>query len=389
MNRPLIITIGIMLLFSMMGLWVYLLAYGAPEKPREVFTNLGFLGNPQNEAPRVVTPTLEQNPGVQLSLGGSSLQQLTTRAVAGFAFVNAEEKKLQYAEKGTGHLYEIDLTTGTERQISLTTVPQTAEAVFGPDARSVVLITYEGYAKKHLLGLLHDNELLLTELPDGVDNLTFKDENTLYFTREENAQTIGYSYKIDADTTAQIARVPFGGSTFVWGSEVNGIYAYPKPTEALGSSVYQVKNTLVPISEVGKGTVAFAYGDILIASFDPEEDIYTATAYIDAEQYPQAIAMLPEKCTFIPETEDLYCAASANIPEVASVMNGYKGTEISADYLWRVDLYDNEATVIANLKELGGRTIDVDGIALDSKAELLLLRNKIDDALWLYKVPQS
>ena len=124
MNRPLIITIGIVILLAVISLWVYLLAYGAPQAPREVFTNLGLFNGQIEEG---VTPMVEEDAGISLALSNEPLQQISTRAIAGFGFSSSTQgDKIRYAELGTGHIYEIDMVNATELQITLTTFPQTA-----------------------------------------------------------------------------------------------------------------------------------------------------------------------------------------------------------------------------------------------------------------------
>ena len=42
MNRALVITVGIVIIIIVLGVWVYLMLFGTPEKTGDVFTNLGF-----------------------------------------------------------------------------------------------------------------------------------------------------------------------------------------------------------------------------------------------------------------------------------------------------------------------------------------------------------
>lgn len=388
MNRPLLITIGITILLLMIGLWVYLIAYGAPQKPREVFTNLGFLSPSETEV-RVIDPYTEENPGVQLSLGGSQLQQLTTRAVAGFAFVPGGNT-LRYIERGTGYGYEIDLISGTETQISLTTIPQTAEAVFSPDTKTVAITVYEDYKKVTVVGTFTEEQTLqLAQLPEGADNIAFEDEQTLYFTLEENGTTVGYAYDVPSLARTLLLELPFTSAVMLWGSTVDGTFAYTKPSPLNESGIYAVaSNSLTAVGNGGYGLVGIAnMDDIFVSSI--VKDVYSAAAYIDGVAYAQGLIMVPEKCAFLPiSTETVLCAAPLYIPETTYLENWYKGSMTSTDHLWTIEPYAQKATHIADFTELGGRTIDVDGMTSNVNGELLLLRNKLDGALWLYRVTQ-
>ena len=197
MKRSLIITVGVLIILLIIGLWAYLMVYGAPKETREVFTNLGFSSN-SNIPTKVVDVENIQNKGTNLSLTGVALQQLTTRSIAGFGFVGDSNTKIRYVEKGTGHLYEIDTNESTENQISLTTIAKTAEAVFSQNGNSVVLTKYEGYEKIRTIGTVikKDTAISLTNLPPRTENISFLDDDTLYFTIESNVGTKGYKYVV-------------------------------------------------------------------------------------------------------------------------------------------------------------------------------------------------
>lgn len=388
MNRPIIITAGIVLLLSTIGLWVYLLAYGAPEKPREIFTNLGFLGAGDNEV-RVIDPLAEQNPGVQLSLGGAQLQQLTTRAVAGFAFV-PEEQKLRYIERGTGHGYEINLESGTEIQISLTTIPQTASAIFSPNAEMVAITTYEGYTPNTVVGTFADDveELALTQLPSGAENLAFEDEERIYFTYEDGTQTVGYLYNLGTLKRSEIFRVAFKDVKALWGWDVDGIFLVPKPSPLLEGTVYEsTQNGLIPIAS-GLGTIAFVDEDHVVAS-SIVDGVYKTSVYAPGDNvFPQPLFMMPKKCA--PDTlrtgEVLWCSAPLEPVSDDAFSAWDKGTVTLSDQIWYTDVPTEESVFVADLSLLAGRTVDASGLTVNDTSTMLLFSNKLDGTLWLYRI---
>jgi hypothetical protein len=387
MSRYILITAGITLILLMIGLWVYLIAYGAPEKPREIFSNLGVLSS--GEEVRIVEPEVNQNSNVQLSLTGSPLQQLTTRAVAGFTFLPGEGKILRYVERGTGYAFEIDLSSGTEKQVSLTTVSQTREATFSPEGTRVVLTTYEGNDQTIRLGsFTAENELELEVLPDGTENVAFDDEDTLYYTVEEGGVSVAYALDIQTGKRSEKARIPFANADMIWGEGITGMHTFPKPSALFESALYNVSGgTLTPVSLPQFGLTAFGMRNILISSA-LEGNTYRSTAHIGKDKERFAFFMIPEKCAFNTFTgTEIWCASALVEQGNDDLGDWYKGTKSFEDHLWITDIGDLTTSYSVSLTELGGRVIDVDGMQLNATGELMLIRNKIDGALWVYKIP--
>jgi hypothetical protein len=85
MKKSLLITIGILTLLIVIGIWAYLFMYGAPKNADEVFARFGIGGNeeiiPVPLEDTRIDVTSESEPNVP-----KRLRQLTTRPVAGAAF---------------------------------------------------------------------------------------------------------------------------------------------------------------------------------------------------------------------------------------------------------------------------------------------------------------
>jgi hypothetical protein len=389
MNRYILITAGIMILLSVVALWIYLIAYGAPEQPREVFANLGIFKGSDGTV-RVLEEVPQGEDITQLALGSAQLEQLTTRAVAGFVFTSNDT--VRYVERGTGYVYEIELLTETEKQLSLITVPQTTEAVFSPEGGSVALYTDEnGVRRVKILDLLfrEDTEESLSMLQQGAQDVAFKNEETLYYAVEANGMTLGYTYDVAKESATQVLTVPLTGVEMLWGSEGN-IYTYSKPAAEMDGYLYQVvSGVLKPIQNGGLGLVSLVLNDDVIYSVITN-GVYATKMASGGDVYDQGVFMLQEKCTPDPLQErGAWCAAPLGSVPASFVEEWYKGELVSEDQLWLSDLPSGKSSLKADLSKLARRAIDVNGIAVSERGDNLILRNKIDGALWIYRPTPS
>lgn len=390
MKRPLIITIGIFIILLVLGLWVYLLAFGAPKETSEVFTNLGVI--PESERGTDITDvqSLDTDATV-LALTGTELQQLTTRAVAGFTVASSTENILRYVERGTGHVYEINIDESTEKQISLLTIPQTVEAIFSPSGNAVAFTTYEGQKKIVSVGTLPEegSEMILKKVSLGVENITFKNDNVLYYTRNEDNKTVGYSLNISNLSESELFTTRITDIEVFWGADFNTIYIQTRPTQYLEGYLYSIsKNILTPVTNPLYGLTTFIKDTTIITSM-VVGDTYSSAWLHDGESIEQGILMLKEKCIFADETnENVWCAAPLEIPNASYVENWYKGVQISKDYLWYTNLATKSSTLVGDLSKLSGKTIDVFDMKIGNDKTTLFFTNKTDQTLWQYRLEQ-
>lgn len=388
MQRPLIITIGIVIILFILGLWAYLLLFGAPKGASEVFTNLGVIPKTE-ESVKVVEPIASTTAEVQLSLTGAELQQLTTRAVAGYSFMSGDDTLLRYAERGTGHVYQIDLVRGIETQVSPTTIPQIVDAVFSKNAAAVAFTSFEGYEKVISVAILpHDDqgETVVIKLPQGADNIAFKDDRTALFSITEGNKTKGYSYDLDKLTQREVFTADIGDAEVLWGENYSRIYIETKPTQYLQGYLYTISNNLLtPIVEGKKGLRSYIDDVNVLISYVTNNKYITSWIH-DGTEIRQGMIMLKEKCAFNPRKENsVWCAAPLGVQSASYLENWYKGTLTSKDSLWLVDIGTQSSVLTADLSTLAGRTLDVTGITLNQGGSLLIFNNKIDQTLWLYR----
>lgn len=389
MPRYIFISIGILIIVLMFFMWGYLFLYGAPEKPKEVFSNLGFLAAKETGEARTITGTLSiPKDATRLSLGSNKLEQITTRAVAGFTFLEDAPDVLRYVERGTGHVFEIELATGLERQVSLTTIPQIVSAVFSQNGERVALSSNEGYVTKTSIGTLveGDDALRLTTLRDGAQDINFIDRSTVTYTRTTSKTTTGYTRNLDTLIEKILFEIPLADATTHWSGEA--VTMHPRPTQYFEGALYKVSgNTLSPLTNSFLGLTGFVYNGTPVYSY-VENNVYRGGAKTLRGHTEQGIVLMKEKCVGDYSTQnELICAAPLSAT-AEFVESWYKGTLRSEDFLWRTNLQSGSAELIEDLEELAGRAIDVDSITSNKTGSKLLLRNKIDDTLWIYRTEE-
>ena len=267
MKRSGLIAFGLLIILLILGMWVYLFLNGAPTNTQEVFTNLGI-------ATSTATTRVEDIQGLgagdtKLAPQSSALQQLTTKAVAGFGFSEENPNIIAYAERGTGHIYKINTSSGVQEQISVVTIPQTTQAVFSPNIEAVAITVYTQQGIEVTVGTftLGNTTLRTAKLPLGATNLAFKDDATLYFTLEKDGTTVGYTYSLKTDTESVLFTAPFTDARMLWGATIADISIQTKPSQYLEGYIYKITNgRLSALPQKGLGLTVFSNKNFTIAS---------------------------------------------------------------------------------------------------------------------------
>jgi hypothetical protein len=386
MKKHTLISLGILTILAIFGLWGYLFLYGAPQAPKEVFSNLGFFGTPAERSERTVD-TLTPQDATRLALGSGALEQITTKSVAGFGVATRTPNTILYAQQGTGHIFEIDLATGLERQVTLTTIPEVSAAVFSQSARAVALTVYEGYIPKTSIGTLTESsdQLRLSDLRDGARDVVFVDDNTVRYVVSNSKETVGYERKLVSLDEKVLFKVPVGDSVMSWAGTI-GIA--PRPSQTQGGALYSIEGGILnPETPFLSGLSGFFHGTMSVYSYTDGER-YLSAATNGIETIEQGIILLAEKCADEEQAGIMWCAAPL-LAERSYLTDWYKGLITSEDYLWQVDLDAGSAVLYADFSELSSRTLDVEQLTAAPQAPFLLFRNKLDGTLWIFRTQNT
>lgn len=386
MKKTLLISGGILLILIAIGVWAYLFIMGTPKEGEGIFSNFGF-GN--NDVPVITdgNPSIVDTSSVTQSGNTQRLRQLTARPVAGATFIQGG---IRYAEKGTGHIYDIMFSTGNESAFSSVTTPRIVEAVFSPDGNRVALTSENNDGLDvYVSTITRDDQGTVkldgAALPTNIREVSFSDTGeSVYYLEETSAGATGRSYNFARKVTETLFSIPLRDTQVLWRDPV---YVYTTPTAEQAGYLYKLTGSTMSFTVLGeKGLMAIPYEEGLVLSTSVEEGLLS-TAYEKGYAYTMPIGMFPDKCVDDPKaTSTLYCAAPLEFESLSAAYpdDWYKGIVSFVDALWKIDVTKSEAVLVSDLLAESGRAIDVMEMGASEHGDYLYFINKNDDTLWMY-----
>ena len=385
MKRTIFITISSLVLFTAFSLWLYLLLFGTPTEVREAFTNIGLGGREATPIEAVDNLVAEER---QVNINTDTLSQLTTKAVAGFGFVtmSSSSTAILYAEKGTGYVYQINLTGGEEVRLLQKTLVSVNNAYFSPDGSAVVLVADGPEGRVAYLEELDTNKPA-HQFPRAADNIDLTSSRLVKYTITSEEGTLGYSYNLDTAETNQLFETDLTDIVALWKGDDAFIYSRTAPN--LRGALYQISGNF--LERINSGGLSFSalVNPIFLNSrietfFDTETRQLISRAESGDSNPVLAVTALADKCAFDPtDSRRIWCASPLNRLGAEDQTDWYKGLVSLSDFLWLIDLETGEARVEEDFLANTGRQIDVLDLTIDQDGGQLLFKNKIDDTLWL------
>lgn len=391
-KKPLLITAGIVFILLVALVWVYLFLYGTPNSSNEVYSNLGFeIGN---QPTTVTTPAqnldqdFNQGPLTTINTDTTTnpLQQLTSRPVAGFIIVEtASSTVARYVERGTGFVYDINLSTGVETQISQTTIPRVAEATFNSDGTTLTMTSYTGYTRTVFAGSLTNKSFTYITLEPGAHSVAFSNTGNLLYAISNDGTTRGYSHNLDTASRREVFTFDFVNTDVSWGKGYDSIYLSTRPGGNLPGYVYTINETAVtPVLPPLPNLHTVITPEHTIATFGNGDSLSSVAVAADGTENTLPITVIPTKCVATPaDNTGLWCAAPITIDSIGYLDDWNKGLVQNEDFIWYVDINRETASLRANPDRLRGRTLDIDKINIDTQGRYLLMRDRTDQTLWL------
>lgn len=392
MTQKILVGLGITTITIMLLAWGYLLLFGTPSGVNEVFVDLGL-----QRAPTPIEPASNIAPVANLAPASTRMTQLSTKAVIGFTYMEAVESstttqakpaRLRYAERGTGHVYEIDFSNNTESRISGTTIAKAVSATFSDDGLAAVIVA-EGIdgtsASLQAFGATSNRSL---SLPNNSKDFRFVPSSNLRYTVVENNETVGYEMDWGDGTTTSLWRVPLTDIDTKWTDR--GALVVSRPAPWLTSGVYSVENGSlgrVVAPEYMLSAKTETSGRFVLYSYLDEEQGGSVNYILDRESStisPSSLVAIPDKCTFT--SQSFWCASSFETSSAnRDVLNDwYRGEFTASDALWQ-GTADGSAVYVDNLSGLAGFDIDVTHLTGTPDNQLFFI-NKTNDTLWVYKI---
>ncbi|MEZ4103880.1 MAG: hypothetical protein R3B60_01185 [Candidatus Paceibacterota bacterium] len=393
MKQQILIISGAIVILILVAVWVYLLFFGTPKSVQDVLVKLGTVGEEE-------VNNTEENKEPTINTTGPNLRQLTTKSVAGFTEINNPDSGaanipiIYYAEKGTGHVFSINLETGEENKISGTTVAETNHAEIDPNGDWIVFSKHTNTKNTNLtIGALdkETGETALEEPGLAVNSFTLSQDgqNLLYTTTDSNGLN-GHNLNLTTKKDTIVFSLPFHEATIQWGNSAEDThYVYPKPSYLLEGYLYKVKNNKIDrLPASGFGFSALANDKMIIYSTTNNRENNTSVFNLETlEKSELPITLLPEKCILGTNTTSLICAEDSlttlpfNFPD-----EWYKGGMNFKDSLWLIDASELKTTLLADTFKQTSRELDIVDLYLGDSEYAVYFINKIDNTLWMYEL---
>lgn len=387
MFRNILIIVGSILLIALFVFWIYLLIFGTPKEVGNL-VNEWKLSEYNTERPPIYGETENQ-----VDIAKTSLNQLTTEPVAGFiSKTSSTTNTILYAERGTGHIYEIELDSGNQTRISGTTIGKAVGATFSLNNYVVFISENNLSTKADLYEIKQDKAVLIENLPPGSNNFNFfKDDYLNYTTPNNSGGLVAKSHNLKTGEEQVLWEIPFKQANIYW--ELNKTYVVNLPAPYLEGNIYILDN-LTRLHEplysfVAKpnksGIIYETYYDFQTESL--RSRLLDNTG-IEITTLP--VIAIPEKCTSLSNNE-LWCAAPLpdNKLSRTSLSKWYMGTISMEDFLWQIDIDNRRANLAKDFFGDLGFQIDVENMTLGSDSKSLFFTNKLNDTLWTYRITEA
>ncbi|KKS45005.1 MAG: hypothetical protein UV08_C0011G0003 [Parcubacteria group bacterium GW2011_GWA2_42_18] len=330
--------------------------------------------------------------------GESEIQEGTTTAKE-----KTEEFALvRYAERATGHVFEVFADQTESRRVSNTTIPYVQEALFGNRGESVVL-RYVGNDEKSIESF---SGTLPKEIEGGDSTLELKGGFL---------QTNSQALSVSPDTLKMFYMYPFGDGVVGVTSDLSGakktqvfdsaftewlaqwastriIALQTKPSWSIPGYLYaldtQTKNTTRVLGNIqGLTSLMSPNGKLALFSRSTQKGFKLAVYDLEKNQTTDLNAVtLPEKCVWLADSINLYCSVPVSLPTGEYPDDWYKGLTGFTDAVWKVNIKTLVFDLISSpLQEVSA---DIDGInlTLSPKNDYLFFINKKDSSLWGLKL---
>ena len=226
MKKSILFIVGGVVILILVAIWGYLFFFGTPQSSDEFFADLGLSG--EVDTSYVPPPQEATTTTPVVNMERPKLRQLTTKPIAGYTEVirsTSTPALMYYVEKGTGHVYTINIETGEENRVSQTTVAQAEHAVISSDGSFAAITSFSNNKNKPLFvgafgtTTLAADSMNLTEVFAGAaQDVTVTNDEVLY-TTVGAAGLVGTAYDLDTDTTSTMFTFPLTDDLPIGGVE--------------------------------------------------------------------------------------------------------------------------------------------------------------------------
>ena len=303
---------------------------------------------------------------------------------------------LRYADRATGNIYQTFADKIEERKFSETIIPKIYDAYFGKNGEFVVMRhlkindrtieTFAGALPKEKIGEdIATNEIQGAFLVDDIKDISLSPDATkIFYLFNSGESAIGIIYNLSDAQKTQVSDSAFTEWLSFWPS-AKIITLTTKPSGSVPGYMYMIdvdkKNLTKVLGEVNGLTTQMSPSGKLV--------LYSDNTLLLSLYHPDTktseglgVRTLSEKCVWNKTNEFVYCAVPVFTAGATYPDDWYKGEVLFSDQIWKINVQNGNATIIADPVEVSGEDIDGIKLALSPNEDYLFFINKKDSFLW-------
>ncbi len=305
--------------------------------------------------------------------------------------LSADKTKIVYYSQYNGNVWQSNFDGSTLTKISPATLNDLVDVIWSPDGIKVISIYQddEGNISKQLYDY---NSGQASGLSPYIQEIAWSPDSGKIAYHYKNAVSDENNISTanpDGSNWNNVFQLRMDDVTLDWiGSE---IAFYEKPSGLTQSSLF----LLNPLN----GNLTKALSDIegLSVKWSPQGDkiLYSKTSangkniglYVSLKdglgEASLNISSLVEKCVWSQDNRIIFCAAPRNVDEAQVLPDDfYKGTFVSNDEFWKINLETGEKTVLLEPWEKGNEIYDAVDLFLSPLEDYLFFINKVNGLLY-------
>ncbi|MFZ2763627.1 MAG: hypothetical protein WAX80_01135 [Minisyncoccia bacterium] len=406
--RKTIISLIIVLSIALIGLlgW-YLLSRNTSTPVAETVLGILPFGEGGGDSTRPTTNDLQPTTGAsdqgdqqmvdEFGNPSSDLFRISNTPIAGAVMLKrGSETVVRYADRATGHIYDVDLATLVKTKVTNNTLPKIYEAYFRPDGNAVLFRSL-----KEDSDMVENLSLaLIPPKATSTDNLYTVSSTLLRGDISSVAVGSGNGLFYALRDTSSIVSSAFNGtgiktlltSSFTdWRLAMagNSLVAYTKASANVPGYAYSVNTSNGTLTKI----VGPLSGLVVVPSPVGNRVLYSYIDNTGAKMFAKNLtnntsseispATLAEKCVWsTKKAGSLFCGTPINDVGAGEPDNWYRGVTHFSDYIWRFDTGSEIAQLIAEPKKSLDVDIDLIDLKLSPDEDYLIFTNKNDLSLW-------
>lgn len=351
-------------------------------------------------------------------------RQVTDKPTAGvFSYSKLGKTYVEYAEKETGNIYEMNLEDMRPSRLSNSLITRVTEAFFGNGGKMVVLRYLKNGSDvitSFVLDLSKTTREGSTEtegynstttrtidpslptgkfLPSGIMNalVSVDSKKMFYLTRTQNFEeriAAGSVFDFEKNTSSDVFLSPFSEWIPVFYNGVDTLLQ-TKASQNVPGFLYSFN--------IKTGDMQKIIGDIpgltALPSPDKQRILYskstrggvTLHSYNkkDSVTVDMPLYTLSEKCVWKNDNITVYCAVPDPLPSGQYPDSWYQGIISFSDNLWKINTTNGNVAALINPTTFGQKPMDMTNLTLSPTEDFIFFINKKNSSLWAFDLTRG